>query len=493
MFILKLLKFLKVLTLQLQNDIIKSYGKEGDFLTLVKRAPLGNRKSLDMTEGSIVKKILLFALPLLAGNLFQQLYNMVDTWVIGQTGNSGAYAAVGSVGPVTNVLIGFFMGLSTGAGVVISQYYGAKDFENLKKAVHTSVAMTLILGVIFTVVGVIMTPTVLRLMLGSAENGSVVYPHAKTYLTIYFAGVLGLMVYNIGAGILRAVGDSQRPFYFLVASALTNIALDLLFVFKLGWGVAGVALATIIAQFVSAILTVITLIRTKECVRLLITDIKIDISSLKKIISIGIPGAVQMALTAFSNIFVQSYISGANGTQEIVLGGWTTYSKIDQFMFLPMQSIAHSVTTFVGQNLGNSNEKRARKGVLTAYLLSTACTLTIMTPVMIFAPQLSTVFNKDPLVVENATMLLHYITPFYLFSCINQTLAAALRGAGNSRAPMMIMLCSFVGFRQLYLFIVSNYISNDLLFIGFAYPAGWMMCAICTLIYYKTCKFKKIV
>ncbi len=462
-------------------------------MTLAKRAPLGKRKSIDMTEGGIVKKILLFALPLLAGNLFQQLYNMVDTWVIGQTGNNGAYAAVGSIGPVINILIGFFMGLSTGAGVVISQYYGAKDFENLKKAVHTSVAMTLILGVVFTVVGVVMTPTVLDLMLNSTRNESVVYPHAKIYLTIYFAGILGLMIYNIGAGMLRAIGDSRRPFYFLVVSALTNIVLDLLFVFKLGWGVAGVALATVIAQFFSAVLTVVTLLRTKECVRVFVKDIKIDFSSLGKIISIGIPGAIQMALTAFSNIFVQSYISGANGTQEIVLGGWTTYSKIDQFMFLPMQSISHSVTTFVGQNLGNSNEKRARKGILTAYLLATACTVAIMTPVMIFAPQLAALFNDNLSVVENATMLLHYITPFYLFCCVNQVLASALRGAGNSRAPMIIMLCSFVGFRQLYLFIVSNYISNDILAIGFAYPAGWMMCALCNIIYYKFCKFRKIV
>ncbi len=462
-------------------------------MTLAKRAPLGKRKSMDMTEGSIVKNILLFALPLLAGNLFQQLYNMVDTWVIGQTGNSGAYAAVGSIGPVINILIGFFMGLSTGAGVVISQYYGAKDFDNLKKAVHTSVALTLVLGVVFTILGIAMTPTVLKLMLNSNGTESVVYPHAKTYLTIYFAGILGLMVYNIGSGILRAVGDSRRPFYFLVVSALTNIVLDLLFVFKLNMGVAGVALATIIAQFISAILTVITLLRTKECVRVFVRDIKIDFSVLRKIISIGIPGAIQMALTAFSNIFVQSYISRVNGVQEIVLGGWTTYSKIDQFMFLPMQSIAHSVTTFVGQNLGNSNEKRARKGVLTAYLLATACTVVIMTPVMIFAPTLSSLFNKDPMVIENATLLLRYITPFYLFCCVNQILAAALRGAGNSRAPMVTMLVSFVGFRQLYLFVVSNFISNDLLPIGLAYPAGWMLCAICNVIYYKLCKFKKIV
>ncbi len=446
-----------------------------------------------MTEGSIVKNIILFALPLLAGNLFQQLYNMVDTWVIGQTGNSGAYAAVGSIGPVINILIGFFMGLSAGAGVVISQYYGAKDFENLKKAVHTSVAITLALGVVFTIVGVVMTPTVLKLMLHSNGSEGAVYPYARTYLIIYFSGVIGLMVYNIGAGILRAVGDSQRPFYFLVVSALTNIVLDLVFVFVFDWGVAGVALATVISQLASAVLTVITLLRTDSCVKLIIKELKIDISVLRKILFVGIPGAIQMALTAFSNIFVQSYISRVNGTQEIVLGGWTTYSKIDQFMFLPMQSIAFSVTTFVGQNLGKGNEKRARRGVGTAFGIAASVTVMIMIPVMTFAPFLATLFNKDPEVVKNATMLLRYITPFYIFCCVNQTLSAALRGAGNTRAPMVIMLSSFVGFRQLYLFVVSGYISNDLLPIGFSYPAGWMMCALCTFLYYKFCKFKKIV
>ncbi len=462
-------------------------------MTIAKRSLFGKRKDMDMTEGSIVKNIILFALPLLAGNLFQQLYNMVDTWVIGQTGNSGAYAAVGSIGPVTNILIGFFMGLSAGAGVVISQYYGAKDLENLKKAVHTSVALTLILGAVFTVVGVAMTPTVLKLMLHSNGNEGVVYPHAKTYLTIYFAGVIGLMIYNIGAGILRAVGDSQRPFYFLVVSALTNIVLDFVFVFAFDWGVAGVALATIISQFASAVLTVITLLRTDACVKLFVKEIKIDLPVLKKIVGVGIPGAIQMALTSFSNIFVQSYISNVEGTQEIVLGGWTTYSKIDQFMFLPMQSIALSVTTFVGQNLGKENEKRARQGVSAAFVIALICTVFIMAPVLIFTPFLSALFNKDPDVVENATMLLRYITPFYLFCCVNQVFSAALRGAGRTRAPMIIMLSAFVGFRQLYLFVVSNFISNTLLPVGLSYPAGWMLCALCTFVYYKACKFKKIV
>ncbi len=460
-------------------------------MATTKRISFGNRKDMDMTEGGIAKNIIIFALPLLAGNLFQQLYNMVDTWVIGQTGNSGAYAAVGSMGPVINILIGIFLGFSAGAGVVISQYYGAKDYESVKKVVHTAIAMTMILGVVFTAVGVVMSPMILKLMLES-NGDSEVYPYAKTYLTIYFSGVIGLMVYNIGSGILRAVGDSQRPFYFLVVSALTNTVLDIVFVFWFDMGVAGVALATVIAQCLSAVLTVITLMRSELAIKLIVKDIRIDIPMLKKVVNQGFPAAIQMALTSFSNVFVQSYISNTNGIQTANLGGWTTYSKVDMLMFLPMQSISLATTTFVGQNLGKGNEKRARKGVWVAYGMGTLCTVVVMLPVLIFAPQLSALFNKDPGVVENATMLLHYLTPFYLFCCVNQIFSAALRGAGNSRAPMVIMLTTFVGMRQIYLYVMSNYISNDLLPIGFSYPFGWGCCCIATLVYYRFCKFKKI-
>lgn len=222
---------------------------------------------LDMTSGSINKKLLLFALPLLIGNLFQQFYNMVDTWVIGQTGINEAYAAVGSVGPIINILVGLFSGLASGAGVVISQHFGAKDTVGVKKAVHSSVLMTLCLTVIFTLLGILLTPWILRLMLASEGELGTVYPHAKTYLIIYFAGVGGLMLYNMGAGILRAVGDSVRPLMFLVVCAAANTVLDLLFVNVFSMGVAGVALATVIGQLLSAAMVLFVLFRTTSCVK----------------------------------------------------------------------------------------------------------------------------------------------------------------------------------------------------------------------------------
>ena len=233
---------------------------------------LKRKVKTDMTEGNITAHLIRFALPLLIGNLFQQLYNTVDTWVVGNFVSNEAYSAVGSVGPIINMLIGFFSGLASGAGVVISQYYGAKDEEQVKKTVHTSIALTLILCVVLTAIGLLMIPLVLDLM----KTPESVIPEATTYLTIYFSGLTGLLIYNMGAGILRAVGDSQRPFYFLVVSAVTNTVLDLVFVIVFKMGVAGVAWATIIAQGLSALLVVITLMVNKSCIKLEIRKIKIE-------------------------------------------------------------------------------------------------------------------------------------------------------------------------------------------------------------------------
>ncbi len=443
----------------------------------------------DMTVGSISGNLVRFALPLLAGNLFQQLYNMVDTWVIGQSSNNAAYAAVGSVGPVINTLVGFFSGLATGAGVVISQYFGAGNREKVEKTVHTSVMMTLVMVFLFTGLGTFLAPKMAEMMLSTDNGDPEVLREASVYLTIYFAGVSGLMVYNMGAGILRAIGDSRNPFYYLVVSTVLNILLDLLFVFKLGMSADGVAYATIIAQFASAVLIVIKLLRTDSWVRVRPKQVRIDREMLGKIIQVGIPSALQMSVTAFSNVFVQSYIAGTNGVQAYNLGGWTTYNKIDQFIFLPLTSLALAISTFVGQNLGKGNVERAKKGTYVAYGLATAVTAVVIVIVELFAPQLAAFFNPDENVVANATLLLRCMTPFYFFCCVNQVFMGSLRGSGDSTAAMILCLSTFVGFRQIYLFVMSRFISNDLLPIGFGYPAGWVVCCICTLIYFFSCKF----
>ncbi len=441
-------------------------------------------RDVDMTEGSIVRHLINFAVPLLVGNIFQQLYNMVDTWVVGNYVSNEAFSAVGSLGPIANMLIGIFMGLASGAGVVISQYYGAKRYDKVQDTVHTSIVMTLVLAVIFTVVGIVMTPYMLRFM-KTPDN---VFPESHAYLTIYFAGIIGLMIYNIGSGILRAVGDSKRPFYFLVVSAVLNTILDLVFVLVFHMGVRGVALATVLAQGVSAVLVLIALLRSHTCIRLDIHHLKMHWDMLGKIVKVGIPAAIQMAITSFSNVFVQSYINyfGAD-----CMSGWTAYAKIDQLILLPMQSLALSSTTFVGQNLGRNFVDRAKKGIRISLALSVAATVLLMLPVIFFAPSFVAFFNDKAEVIEYGSMLLRWLSPFYVLCCVNQIYSGALRGAGDTRAPMVILLCSFVLFRQLYLYIMANFISNTIIPIGMAYPAGWLVASALTLIYFKRANLGK--
>ena len=449
----------------------------------LRRLPFGKKRDVDMTEGSIVRHLITFALPLLVGNLFQQLYNTVDTWVVGNYVNNEAYSAVGTVGPIINMLIGFFMGLSAGAGVVISQYYGAQKHDKVSETVHTAVLMTMLIGVVFTVVGITMTPLMLKLINMPDE----VIPEATVYLSTYFSGLLGLMLYNIGAGILRAVGDSQRPFYFLVVCAVMNTVLDLVFVLKFNMGVAGVALATILSQATSAVLVMVTLLRTDACVKLQLRKLKLHWDMLKKIISVGIPAALQMVITSFSNIFVQSYINhfGAD-----CMSGWTTYSKVDTLLVLPMQSISLAVTTFVGQNLGKGQVARAKQGANRALVMALSCMAILAVPVVIFAPGIVAFFNDKPEVIEYGTLLLRSLTPFYLMWCFSQTYASALRGAGNTKIPMVIMLSSFVAFRQVYLFFMSR-ICNEIIPIAMSYPAGWLLCSVLTVLYYNKVQLHK--
>ncbi len=429
-----------------------------------------------MTSGSIAKHLIMFAVPLLLGNAFQLLYNTVDTWVVGNFVNDAAYSAVGSVGPIINMLIGFFSGLASGAGVVISQYYGAGKHDGVSRATHTSVIMTLVMAVAFTLIGVFGTPLFLRLMSTPAE----VFPEAKTYLTIYFAGISGLMLYNMGAGILRAIGDSKRPFYFLVVSALLNTVLDLLFVIKFGMGVAGVAYATIISQGVSAVCVFVTLFMTKLPVRISLRKMRADFKIFGKIIAVGIPAAVQMAITSFSNIFVQGYI---NFFGKEAMGAWTTFHKLDQFLLLPMQTISIAVTTFVGQNIGAGQYERSRYGVRISLLLALVGSAVIMIPILIFAPEAAAFFNDSPKIVDLAVKVIYWITPMYFTCCVNQVMAGSLRGAGNSRAPMIIMVTSFVVVRQAYLYIMANFISNSFIPIVYSMPVGWIAATIGIVVY----------
>ncbi|MBQ5755805.1 MAG: MATE family efflux transporter [Erysipelotrichaceae bacterium] len=435
------------------------------------------KRDIDMTTGSILNHIILFSLPLLIGNIFQQLYNMVDTWVVGNFVSNEAFSAVGTVGPVINMLIGFFSGLANGGGVVISQYYGAKRYDEVKRAVHSAILMTVALSILLTMFGITVVPLVVRMMNTPAE----VIPESTRYLSIYFSGLTGLLFYNMGAAILRAVGDSRRPFYFLTVSAVLNIILDLYLVIRVKMGVAGVAWATIISQGISALLTMLVLFRTSSVVRLEFRSMKMDWDILKRIVRVGIPSALQMAIVSFSNIFVQSYINHF-GTD--VMSGWSAYSKVDGLLWLPMQSVGMAVMTFVGQNLGRGQRERAVEGVRMGLFTGLAITGLCMIPIMILAPQTVAIFNSKPEVVQYGTLFLRMITPFAIMAVFSQIYAAALRGSGNSKAPMIIMIFGYVVSRQIYLYVFSHFISNTIIPIGLGYPFGWVVVATLIIIYY---------
>ena len=435
---------------------------------------------MDMTSGPIVRQIITFALPLLFGSLFQQLYNTVDTWVVGNFVGKNSFSAVGTLSSATNLIISFFMGFSNGASVIISHYFGAKDDESVNRASHTFMAVTLILCVTLTLLGIAIIPLLLKIMKSPAE----VAAEQKIYLTIYFAGISGLLIYNMGSAILRAIGDSTHPFIFLVVSASLNIVLDLVFVIVFKMGTAGVAYATILSQGISALLVLRLLFTTSTSIKISVRKIRIDTMILRKIFKVGLPSALQMAITCFSNIFVQSYINffGAD-----VMGGWTAYIKVDQLVLLPMQSIAMGTQTFVGQNLGIMNTERARKGVRTSLLMSLVSTAVLIATVIPLARIIVEIFigSEEAGVIKYGTMFLTYLTPAYLLPCFNQIYAGALRGSGRSSIPMMAMLFSFVLFRQIYLFIMANFISNTIMPIAMGYPAGWLVCSVIMVIAYK--------
>ena len=438
----------------------------------------------DMTAGSIVKQIVLFSLPLMLGNIFQMLYNTVDTLVVGNYVGTEALAAVGSTTIIVNMAVFFFNGFSVGAGVVISHYFGEKNMRELHRAVETTILMTFLLSALFTVAGVLTVRPMLRFM-ATPED---VFQDAVTYLTIYFAGISGLLVYNMGSGILRAVGDSTRPLIFLIITSLLNIALDLLFVLVFRMGIAGVAVATILAQFTSAALVLILLTRTEDIYRLSWRDLCLDGKILKRTFAVGLPAGIQSVITAFSNVFVQGYI---NSFGSACMAGWSCYNKLDTFIMLPMSSMAMASTSFVSQNMGAKKESRARRGTFLSIFLTLLVTGGIAAALFLFAPASIGLFTKDPSVIEFGVLFIRTNVFFLLANCVNHVLAGALRGSGDSTGPMFIMILSFVVIRQIYLFFVTRFVANTPRLVGLGYPVGWVCCCLIELAYYYFRRIRK--
>ena len=430
----------------------------------------------DMIKGSIFKSILWFSIPLLIGNFFQQLYNTVDSYVVGKFVDTNALAAVGASTPVINMLVGFFMGLSAGAGVVISQYFGGRRKEDMSKAVHSSIALTALLSVVFTVAGMLFTKPLLR-AIGVPEE---VLPHSSLYLTIYFAGMTFSLFYNMGSGILRAVGDSRHPLIYLAVASLVNIALDFLFVCGFHMGIAGVAIATIIAQAVSSAMVMYKLMHTQEDYKLELRKIHFHKKMVKKIIAFGFPAALQQSITSFSNVIVQSYINRFGAT---AMAGYSAAIRIDGFLQLPLQSFNMAITTFVGQNIGAKQYRRVKKGIWAAWVMSSLVILVGSVGMYFFAPYLIGVFTDDVQVIANGSGMLRIFSYAYIVLPVVQILNGALRGAGLSKIPMYYMLGCFVVLRQIYLMIAVP-LTNNLFVVMTGWPVTWVICAIGMLAYY---------
>ncbi len=428
-----------------------------------------------MTEGVIWKQLLSFSLPLLLGNLFQQFYNTVDSIVVGNYVGSQALAAVGSSNSLINLIIGMSMGIGTGAGVIISQYYGAGEKEKLQWAVHTSIALSLIGGGLLTLIGVWFSPLLLKWM-GTPQG---VMPNSIAFLRLFFLGSVFNLVYNMGAGILRAVGDSKRPLYYLGVSSAVNIVLDLLFVAVFKMGVAGAGLATVLAQAVSSALIIRALVKSGECYRLILARISIDKRMMVRILRLGIPTGIQQSIIALSNVVVQANV---NIYGSAAMAGFGAYTKIDGFAMLPLQSFCLSSTVFTGQNIGAGKAKRVKQGIFQGIFISLGYTALISGFLYFYAEPLLKIFSPDKDVITYGTSSMAILLPFYWTMAIHQILMGSIRGSGRTMVSMMIGVGNMCLLRMVYInFLVPFFPSFEA--VMWCYPITWITTMLMDCIY----------
>lgn len=429
-----------------------------------------------MTQGSIAKKIIAFAIPLFLGNLFQQLYNTADSLIVGNFLGSNALAAVSSSGNLIFLMVGFFNGVAMGAGVVIARYYGARQAENVRLAVHTTTALGLAAGVFLTVSGVLLTPYILQLM-GTPKD---VMPLSIIYFRIYFAGSLSFVMYNVFVGILQSVGDSRHPLVYLIISSAINVVLDLLFIAGFGLGVGAAAFATILSQFISALLCLSRLLRTQAEYRIVPRMIRFDPLMLRQITVNGLPAGFQNSIIAFANVVVQSNI---NKFGKMAVAGCGAYSKIEGFGFLPITCFALAMTTFVSQNLGARQYDRAKKGAVFGILCSITMAELVGLLIYRFSPSLIAAFNRDPQVIAFGVAEAHNNALFYFLLAFSHCIAGILRGAGKSTVPMVVMLLFWCIVRVTYITISVHFIP-DIRMVFWAYPLTWTLSSIVFLVYF---------
>lgn len=430
-----------------------------------------------MTQGPIWKRITYFALPILLGNLFQQMYNTADSLIVGNFLGKNALAAVSSTGSLIFMLIGFLSGIAIGAGVVISRYFGGNKLEEMSQAVHTTVAFGLVAGVVMTAVGVGLSPQILRWM-DTPEN--VMY-NSQLYLSIYFMGSLGSVMYNVCVGIMQAVGDSRHPLYYLIVSSVVNVVLDLFFIAVLGMGVDGAAWATIIAQYVSAIMCLWRLLRVKDSYRVELRKIRFHWDMLKRVVRFGLPSGVQNSIIAIANVVVQSNI---NHFGDAAMAGVGAYSKIEGFGFLPITSFTMAMTTFVGQNLGAGQIERTKRGARFGTITSVILAELIGVAVFIFAPQLIAAFDTSPDVIAYGVDKARTSVLFYCLLAFSHAMASILRGAGKAVVPMFVMMICWCIIRVSFLAIAVP-LTGSIQMVYWVYPLTWFLSSATFLWYYR--------
>ena len=434
------------------------------------------KSSKDLTTGSITKNLLLFALPIFLGQVFQNLYHSVDSIVVGQALGKTALAAVSASSDISMLLIGFFMGLSTGAGIVFSRYFGAKDNDNLHTAIHTAVTFSLIIGTVIAALGIIFTPQLLHLVKCPDD----VYPEALVYLRVYLIGLLFTAFYNVGSGVLRAVGDSRTPFIYLIISSCVNIVLDVVLVVVIPWGVAGAALATIFSQLISVVLVFRRMLITEDVYKLVPRDLGIDGPMLGEILRLGLPAAIQTCLIGLSNLFVQRYI---NSFGSAAMAGIGAAKRVERFVGMVAQCLGMALATFVSQNYGAKKLHRAFHGIRIALGVGFGYLIVFGALGFIFAKPLVEIFITDPESVEYGVAMLRVMLPFFFASTANSIFSNAVQGFGKAFVVMCCGVLGMVACRQIFLAVALN-INYDIHILYFGYPFGWVCAALGCMAYY---------
>ncbi len=429
-----------------------------------------------LTEGNILSGLARFSAPILAGQLLQTLYNSVDSIVVGRCVGTSALAAVTASTPITQFFVGFFMGMSIGASVLLARSFGGEEFSALKRGIHTAVTFSLALGTAVAALGAVFAPVLLSAVACPAD----VHGEALIYLRIYMAGALCMTMYNMGSAVLRSVGDSRSPFIYLVVSSFLNIVLDILFVAVLGMGVEGVAIATVIAQFTSVVLTFRRMMSADTRYRFSFRETGLDGCLLKEIVSLGLPAGVQAGVISLSAIFLQRYI---NSFSSAAIAGIGAAMRIDSFAGMPCIAIGLAMTTYIGQNIGAKRYDRARKGICISLAAVAVMVTAVGIPAYFFAAQLLGIFSADQEVVYYGVRMLHTIMPVYFFMGFNQLIGGVIRGYGHSLAAMLGTLSGIVAARQIWL-AVTLYISHDIQWIYWGYPFGWVVAALIMTIFY---------